>query len=108
MSENNYPHLCREVGLGCRECVQQVAEQTARLCTGLRGKAIGQMFVNLYPNPACSSMHAEFEATYLHRQRLDTQRKGPASETLPPPAWVKSIFILFRLATYKSRRSRRP
>jgi hypothetical protein len=77
MTENNYPHLCREVGLSCEECIQTVAEQTARLCTGLRGKAVGQLFVQLYPHPACSPMHALFDAVYQQ-----AQRKGPVRDTL--------------------------
>jgi hypothetical protein len=73
MSENNFPHLCRSIGLSCQECIESVASETARLCTGLRGKAIGQLFVQLYPHPACSAMHSHFEAAY-HR----AQRKAPA------------------------------
>ena len=83
MPENNYPHICREVGLSCIDCVQTVAEQTARVCTGLRGKAIGQLFVNLYTNPACSGMHAQFEAAYL-----EAQKKRPGSETLRAAAAI--------------------
>jgi len=75
MPEKTYPQLCREVGLSCQECIETVARQTSRLCTGLRGKAIGQLFVQLYPHPSCSPMHAQFEAVYLQ-----AQRKGPGRE----------------------------
>jgi len=75
MSENNYPHLCREVGLSCIECTESVAAQTARLCTGLNGKRVGQLFVQIYPHPACAPMHANFEAAYRR-----AQRKGPIQE----------------------------
>jgi len=74
---DHYPHLCREVGLSCHDCIETTAEHTARLCTGLRGKAIGQLFVQLYPNSACAPMHGHFEAIY---QRA--QRKGPSREGL--------------------------
>jgi len=78
MPEKNYPHLCRDVGLSCEECTETVARQTARLCTGLRGKAVGQLFVQLYPHPACSPMHANFEAVYRQAQRKGPARKTPA------------------------------
>ena len=77
MSENIYPQLCREVGLNCTECAETVAEQTARVCTGLRGKAVGQLFVQLFPNSACAPMHGRFEAAYLQ-----SQRKGPGRAEL--------------------------
>jgi len=83
MSANNYPHLYREVGLSCNECTEVVAGQTARLCTGLRGKAVGQLFVQLYPHPACAPMHAHFEAAYQQ-----AQRKGPGRKTLAVTAAV--------------------
>lgn len=76
MSET-YPHLCREVGLSCKECIKAAAEQTARVCIGLRSKAVGQIFVQLYPHPACAPMHAQFDAVYQQ-----AQRKGPARKTL--------------------------
>jgi hypothetical protein len=31
----------------------------------LRGKAIGQLFVQLYPDPACAPAHKLFAAHYL-------------------------------------------
>jgi hypothetical protein len=83
MSANNYPQLCREVGLSCKECTEAVALQTARLCSGLRRKAVGQLFVQLYPHPACSPMHAHFEAAYQQ-----AQRKGPGQKTLTVTAAV--------------------
>lgn len=75
MPPNTYPHLCREVGLSCEDCVEAVAGQTARLCPGLRSRAVGQLFVQIYPNPACAPMHANFKDVY-HRM----QRKGPGRE----------------------------
>jgi len=73
MSENNYPHLCREVGLSCEECVGSTARHVARLCTGLRGSAVRQLFVQLYPHPACLSMHSLFSAAYREKSRADSE-----------------------------------
>jgi hypothetical protein len=36
----------------------------ARFCKGLRGKALSQMFVQIYTDPACSGMHAHFAQAY--------------------------------------------
>jgi hypothetical protein len=62
--ENSYPSACVEVGLGCEECTSNTARQVAKICKGLRGKMLGQMFVQLYPDPACSRMHAHFAQAY--------------------------------------------
>jgi hypothetical protein len=64
MSENNYPSRCLEVGLGCEECTASSAREMARLCQGLRGKAIAQLFVQIHTDPACARMHAHFSAAY--------------------------------------------
>jgi hypothetical protein len=48
----------------------------ARLCKGLQGKMLGQMFVQLYPDPACSRMHAHFAQAYR-----DASPKGIQMET---------------------------
>ena len=62
--ENTYPQLCSEVGLTCEACTSATAVQLARACKGLRGKAIGQLFVQIHPHPACSRMHAHFAESY--------------------------------------------
>jgi len=62
--ENNYPRLCSEVGLTCETCTGETAAQLARSCRGLRGKAIGQIFVLIHPDPACARMHAHFAESY--------------------------------------------
>ena len=61
---NNYPQLCSEVGLTCESCTRATARDLAAICKGLRGKAIGQLFVQIYPNSACSPMHSYFAAQY--------------------------------------------
>jgi hypothetical protein len=64
MPENNYPQLCLAVGLTCESCTTETARQLAKACKGLRGKIIGQMFVQIHPDPACSRMHAHFANSY--------------------------------------------
>ena len=61
---NNYPGLCFEVGLSCQACTAASARQLAQVCKGLRGKMIGQLFVQIYPNSACAPMHAHFAESY--------------------------------------------
>ena len=62
--ENNYPRLCLEVGLNCEACTRETASQLAQCCQGLRGKMIGQLFVQIHPHPACVRMHAHFAECY--------------------------------------------
>jgi hypothetical protein len=62
--EQSYPAVCIEVGLTCEACTSHTAGEIARFCKGLQGKALGQMFVQIYPNPACSPMHAHFARAY--------------------------------------------
>ena len=62
---NTYPEICSEVGLDCTTCTEATARQLAKVCTGLRGKTIGQMFVQIYTDPACAKMHAHFAEAYL-------------------------------------------
>jgi len=62
--QNNYPQLCMEVGLTCESCVAETGRQLAASCKGLRGKMIGQLFVQIHPHPACARMHAQFAQAY--------------------------------------------
>ena len=62
--ESNYPQLCFEVGLTCEICTRESAREVARCCKGLRGKMFGQLFVQIYPAPACARMHAHFAEFY--------------------------------------------
>src|SRR5580704_6772983 len=62
---NSYPGICSEVGLDCETCTEGTARNLAKVCKGLRGKMIGQLFVQIYTDPACSRMHAHFEDAYL-------------------------------------------
>jgi hypothetical protein len=62
---NTYPQMCAEVGLDCATCTENTARQLAKVCGGLRGKLIGQMFVQIYTDPACAKMHGHFAEAYL-------------------------------------------
>jgi hypothetical protein len=62
--DNNYPRIFLEVGLTCETCTARTARQLAALCKGLRGKAIGQLFVQIHPHPACAAMHKHFAEHY--------------------------------------------
>jgi len=66
---NNYPQLCFEVGLTCDECTTGTARQLAAMCKGLRGKMIGQLFVQIHPYSACARMHANFAHAYREASR---------------------------------------
>jgi hypothetical protein len=61
---DSYPSVCIEVGLTCETCTSNTAREVARVCKGLRGKMLAQMFVQLYPDPACSGMHGHFAQAY--------------------------------------------
>jgi hypothetical protein len=62
---NTYPRICHEVGLDCETCTEAAARSLAKVCKGLRGKTIGQLFVQIYTDPACSKMHGHFAEAYL-------------------------------------------
>ena len=62
--DDNYPAICFEVGLTCEACTEGTAAHLARCCKGLRGKAIGQLFMLIHPHPACAPMHAHFAKSY--------------------------------------------
>lgn len=64
LSGNNYPQLCFETGLNCHSCAAGTARTLAQVCKGLRGKMIGQLFVQIHPHSACAPMHAHFARSY--------------------------------------------
>lgn len=76
--ENNYPQLCFEVGLTCESCTAETGKQLARSCKGLRGKMIGQLFVQIHPHAACARMHAHFAAAYREAARECAPEPGQA------------------------------
>lgn len=74
---DTYPGICHDVGLDCETCTESTARNLAKICKGLRGKLIGQMFVQIYTDPACSKMHAHFAAAYA---AASIERMPPMSE----------------------------
>jgi hypothetical protein len=74
---NTYPRICHEVGLDCETCTEATARSLAKVCKGLKGKLIGQLFVQIYTDPACSKMHVHFAAAYM---TASVERKMPMSE----------------------------
>ena len=75
---DTYPNVCLEVGLTCESCVSNTAREVAQVCKGLRGKMLGQMFVQLYPHSACSPMHSHFAQAYR-----DASPREAMSEVIP-------------------------
>ncbi len=63
-SEDTYPRLCLATGLTCEACTGETARQLAQVCKGLKGKIIGQMFVQIHNHSACARMHAQFAKSY--------------------------------------------
>lgn len=78
-TEHDYPRICQEVGLTCEACTAETARQLAEACIGLRGKMIGQLFVQIHPHSACAPMHAHFASCY---REASPERKEPSSERL--------------------------
>jgi hypothetical protein len=62
---DTYPRMCREVGLDCQTCTDGTARNLAKICKGLKGNSIGQLFVQLHSDPACAAMHGHFVKAYL-------------------------------------------
>jgi hypothetical protein len=62
---NTYPRICSDVGLDCESCAAGTARHLAKVCKGLQGKRIGQLFVQIHTDPACAKMHAHFTQAYL-------------------------------------------
>ena len=62
---NTYPEICAQVGLDCKACTEGTARNLAKVCKGLKGKIVGQMFVQIHTDPACSKMHGHFTNAYL-------------------------------------------
>ena len=77
---DNYPALCLDVGKDCRSCVKDTASEAAKVCPGLKGKALGQLFVMLYPNSGCAPMAKRFAREYAESPALLGLRKPVTGE----------------------------
>ena len=64
------PQTCSEAGLACENCIAGTARELAAVCKGLRGKTIGQLFVQIYTNSACAPMHKRFTMHYLNASAI--------------------------------------
>jgi hypothetical protein len=76
-ASSDYPRLCVEVGLTCEACTSATATQLAQVCKGLRGKMIGQMFVQIHTHAAESYRIANSAALISQIE--------PATEVPAPP-----------------------
>lgn len=63
------PEICRSVGLSCKSCTEDSAKSLAAVCKGLKGKAVTQLFYQIYPVSACSSMRPNFTRAYKAASR---------------------------------------
>src|SRR5258708_958019 len=85
---NDFPQICSESGLTCESCTSETARHLAAVCKGLRGKAIGQLFVQIYTNSACAPMHRRFAEHYQAASEIPgaiipTMMEAPAPPRRP-------------------------
>lgn len=76
--ENDYPRQCVEVGLTCEVCTIETARHLAAVCKGLKGKMIGQLFVQIYPHSACARMHSHFAEAYRQASSCEAAAESEA------------------------------
>ena len=72
------PDICRSVGLSCKSCTEGTAKSLAAVCKGLKGQAVTQLFYQIYPVSACSSMSSHFARAYKAASRELNERQTPA------------------------------
>ena len=93
---------CRENGLDCESCTAQTATELARTCKGLRGKMVAQLFVQLYPEPACSRMHGHFAAAYKAASQEAEWAGHAVWEDVPAPVVEERVIrhprVIFAVA----------
>jgi hypothetical protein len=75
---NTYPRICSDSGLDCEVCTEGTARNLAKICKGLKGKMIGQLFVQIHTDPACAKMHSHFAQAYLAAsiERMPVRSEG--------------------------------
>jgi hypothetical protein len=97
--EDRSPQNCMEAGLTCEGCISASARELARTCQGLRGKMVAQLFVQLYPAPACSRMHTHFAAAY-RAATAENRRDDWEDVPMAPPvrAEVRTPRVLVAVA----------
>ena len=67
--DENRPHSCHAVGLECQSCVERSAQSVAALCHGLGEAAAERIFFQIFGDPACARMSAQFALAYVAAQR---------------------------------------
>jgi hypothetical protein len=72
------PEICRSVGLSCKSCTEDSAKSLAKVCKGLKGKAVTQLFFQIYPVSACSPMSPHFARAYKAATLDINHRQKPA------------------------------
>lgn len=82
---NAYPRLCVDAGLSCEACTEATATELAQVCKGLRGKMIGQMFVQIHTDPACARMHSHFVEAYRVANSTSSLSQLAAAVEVPAP-----------------------
>jgi hypothetical protein len=81
---DTFPQTCSEVGLFCESCVAGTARELASVCKGLRGKMVGQLFVQIHPSSSCAPMHKRFAMRYREAsQGLAATVARPVVEPMP-------------------------
>jgi hypothetical protein len=73
-----YPQMCYDMGKDCQSCVKDTAAEAAKVCPGLKGKALVQLFVLLYPNQGCAPMAKRFARDYRDTPEEVIPRKPAA------------------------------
>src|SRR3981081_2600354 len=91
---DTFPQICSEVGLFCESCVAGTASELASVCKGLRGKTIGQLFVQIHPNSACAPMHKRFAVRYR-----EASQALAATAPLPEPIPMRREVVFARPRT---------
>jgi hypothetical protein len=71
------PEICRSVGLSCKSCTEDSAKSLASVCKGLKGKAVTQLFYQIYPVSACSSMRSHFTRAYKEASKEQSAASEP-------------------------------
>ena len=83
-TNDTFPQICSDAGLVCESCIAGTARELASVCKGLRGKTIGQLFVQIHPNSACAPMHKRFAMRYREAsQALAAAVPAPVAEPMP-------------------------
>ena len=82
--QDSYPAMCINEGLNCETCTSQSARHLAATCRGLKGPMVRQLFVQIYPFPACSPMVNHFTESY--RRASGVPLKDNVTEIARPAA----------------------